>query len=98
PPTSQLFPYTTLFRSLQKILKLLEPTINALKRLWNEGLKELMDFSADAFVDFYELFLKPLGKWALGKGFPMLIDAINNFLKKIEDRKSTRLNSSHVSI
>lgn len=72
---------------LQNILKLLEPTIDALKRLWNEGLKELRDFSADALIDFYELFLKPLGKWALGKGFPMLIDAINNFLKKIDWNK-----------
>lgn len=69
---------------LQKILKLLKPTTDALKRLWNEGLKELRDFSADALIDFYNLFLKPLGKWALGTGFPMLIDAFNRFLKKVD--------------
>lgn len=69
---------------LQNILKLLEPTIDALKRLWNEGLKELRDFSADALIDFYELFLKPLGKWVLGEGLPALIDAVNDFLKKID--------------
>lgn len=69
---------------LQNILKLLEPTIDALKRLWNEGLKELRDFSADALIDFYELFLKPLGKWVLGEGLPALIDVVNNFLKKID--------------
>lgn len=69
---------------LQNILELLEPTIDALKRLWNEGLKELRDFSADALIDFYKLFLKPLGKWVLGEGLPALIDAVNDFLKKID--------------
>lgn len=69
---------------LQNILELLEPTIDALKRLWNEGLKELRDFTADALIDFYELFLKPLGKWVLGEGLPALIDAVNDFLKKID--------------
>lgn len=61
-----------------------QPSIDALKRLWDEGLKELGNFSGKALTDFYESFLKPLGKWVLGKGFPALVDSVNNFLKRID--------------
>lgn len=60
-----------------------QPAIDALKRLWNEGLSELKDFSWKALLDFYNLFLVPVGNWVLGEGLPRLIDGLNNGLMAI---------------
>lgn len=78
---------TALFKNIKKYA---QPSIDALKRLWNEGLKELGKFSGKALTDFYESFLKPLSKWVLGKGFPSLVDAVNKFLQKIDWDKLNR--------
>ena len=62
-----------------------EPTTQALQKLWNEGLKQFGNFTWTSIKDFWEHFLKPLGKWTLGKkGLPRLINAFNNFLTKIK--------------
>lgn len=61
-----------------------EPTRVALERLWNEGLSKLGTFVWTGLKDFFNEFLVPLGKWTLGTGLPMFIDAINNFLMKID--------------
>lgn len=60
------------------------PTKEALQRLWDEGLSRLGDFVWTGLKDFWNEFLKPLGNWALGTGIPMLADAINNFLMKVD--------------
>lgn len=39
-----------------------QPTVDALKRLWNEGLAKLGDFAWTALKDFYNGFLVPVGK------------------------------------
>lgn len=76
---------TAVFESL-KIAA--EPTTKALQKLWNEGLKQFGTFSWTAIKDFWNHFLKPLGKWTLGeKGLPRLINAFNNFLTKIKWNK-----------
>jgi hypothetical protein len=61
-----------------------EPTRAALERLWNEGLARFGTFVWTGLKDFWDEFLVPLGKWTLGTGLPMFIDAINNFLMKID--------------
>ena len=61
-----------------------EPTVEALKRLWNEGLARLGDFVWTSLKDFYNDFLVPIGKWTLGTGIPMFADAVNNFLLKVD--------------
>lgn len=61
-----------------------EPTKEALKRLWDEGLAQLGNFAWTALKDFWNEFLVPLGKWTLGTGLPMFLDAVNNFLLKID--------------
>lgn len=66
-----------------KIYKAAEPLRKSLKNLWNDGFKKLLKFKSDALKDFYNDFLKPLGKWTLGKGLPKLVDALNDFLNKI---------------
>ena len=70
--------------AFKKLAKAAEPTTKALKNLWNNGLKQLRDFTWTALKDFWNHFLVPLGKWTLGeKGLPRLINAFNDFLMKI---------------
>lgn len=71
-------------RAFQRIWEAAEPTRESLKRLWNEGLARLGDFTWTALKDFWNEFLVPVGKWTLGTGLPMLIDNINVFLMKID--------------
>ena len=65
----------------------IQPTIDAFKRLWNEGLAKLGDFTWTALGDFYERFLVPVGKWVFGEGIPRFIDALNNGLMNIDFQK-----------
>ena len=70
--------------TFKKLAKAAEPTTKALKNLWNNGLKQLRDFTWTALKDFWNHFLVPLGKWTLGEnGLPRLINAFNDFLVKI---------------
>lgn len=72
---------------VSSLLKKIEPLTNALKRLWNGGLAKLGKFSATGLKDFYNNFLKPLGKWAFGtedKGFVRLINIINEDLNGVD--------------
>lgn len=64
-----------------------QPTVDALKRLWNEGLAKLGDFAWTALKDFYNGFLVPVGKWVFGEGIPRFIDALNNGLMKVDFQK-----------
>lgn len=67
-----------------KMKAAIEPTVVALKRLWNEGLAKLGTFSWNALKGFYEGFLLPVGSWVLGEGFPGFIDALNDGLMKVD--------------
>ncbi|OYO76162.1 hypothetical protein CG709_15940, partial [Lachnotalea glycerini] len=69
--------------AFKKIYDIAEPTRLAVKKLWDEGLSLLANFTWKALEDFWNEFLVPIGKWTLGVGLPMFIDAINNFLLKI---------------
>ena len=69
--------------SFKKLWKVAEPTRKAIKKLWDEGLAKLAKFTWTALKDFYGEFLVPVGKWALGKGIPELVNATNDFLNKI---------------
>lgn len=68
---------------LENLQKAAQPTVEALKRIWNEGLSELGSFAWGGLKDFYEHFLVPIGKWTLGEGLPRFLDITNEFLKKI---------------
>jgi len=70
--------------AFKKIWEVAEPTREAIKRLWNEGLRELGDFSADTLIDFYKNFLVPVGKWTLGEdGLARFFNITNSMLKDI---------------
>lgn len=65
------------------IVKGCQPAINALKNLWDNGLKKLGEFAFNALLDFYNLFLKPVGAWVMGEGIPRFVNAINDGLMKV---------------
>lgn len=75
-------------RLIENIKKALEPTINALKRLW-EQLKVIGGFAWDALQDFYETFLKPVGEWFFGEdsGLAKFVNIIKEGLEKIDWQK-----------
>src|SRR5207249_12291063 len=91
PPRSTLFPYTTLFRSVRDSGREQLPAL-----LVESGDLRALAMEIDADVD--HLLEPPFGRrrprhiaWGAGAlGGPLL--------HGIKDRKSTRLNSSHVSI
>lgn len=69
--------------AFKRIWDTAEPTREALKRLWNEGLSELGNFTWTALKDFWDYFLVPLGNWTLGEGLPRFINITNDFLTSI---------------
>lgn len=66
-----------------------KPTTNAIKKLWNEGLSKLRDFSFGNLMNFWNNFLKPIGKWMLGddSGLPRFFNITNDLLNKIDWKK-----------
>lgn len=61
-----------------------KPAVDALKRLYNEGLKRVGEFAWQAAKDFYDEFLVPVGKWVMGEGLPRFINALNDGLMKVD--------------
>lgn len=78
--------------AVEKLKVAAKPTTDALKRLWDEGLSLLGNFTWTALKDFWDYFLVPLGKWVLGEGLPRFIDITNELLKSIDwERLNTAL-------
>src|SRR5690606_42049661 len=91
PPNSTLFPYTTLFRSDKKLIEVCD-TVELAKKVIPEMLK--LDPVPDAFFcinDEVAAYCIQIAK-SLGFMVPEEVSVCGL------DRKSTRLNSSHVKI
>src|SRR5256885_14272501 len=94
PPRSTLFPYTTLFRSLEGALRERESAIASLRSAADvvtsseARLRLLLDAAVDGVVelDAQSTIVRANGAFCSMVHLPM------------EDRKSTRLNSSHLVI
>lgn len=71
-------------KAIDALKEIARPTTEALKRLWNEGLSLLGNFTFTALSDFWNDFLKPLGEWTLGKGLPEFLDITNELLKSVD--------------
>ena len=69
---------------MDDIQKAVQPTIDALHRLWEGGLSELGSFAQTALQDFYDHFISSVGEWVLGEGLPRLIDLLNQQLSSID--------------
>src|SRR3712207_8816149 len=87
PPRSTLFPYTTLFRSPQ-VVQRLEALLEADRR--DELVGFFMQEVAGLSPDQVEL-MRSLPAWEARL-------AVADTIPREEDRKSTRLNSSHANI
>lgn len=79
--------------ALKEIWDIAEPTRRAIERLWNEGLVKLKDFTFTGIKDFWNNYLKPMGKWMLGDeaGLPRFFNITNDPLNEID---WNRLNGS----
>src|SRR5690606_40614691 len=86
PPSSTLFPYTTLFRSRGEHGRMLAHVMGPV----DDGVLEPGEVAGEQRA---RGFLEPPG--VAGDG---VHEAIGRFLPLATDRKSTRLNSSHVKI
>lgn len=71
-------------KAIDALKEIARPTTEALKRLWNEGLSLLGNFTFTALSDFWNDFLKPLGEWTLGEGLPEFLDITNELLKSVD--------------
>src|SRR5205814_5623373 len=95
-PRSTLFPYTTLFRSSQKLVRWCEESLD---EGMNEG--EMLAFNGPYRVVLEYIQSRDLGDSQLQSATGYYIsqwskDVYSIFEKR--DRKSTRLNSSHLGI
>jgi len=70
-----------------KIVKGAQPAIDALKKLYSEGLQKVGSFAGTAVKNFYTEFLVPVGKWVMGEGLPRFINALNDGLMKVNWEK-----------
>src|SRR3712207_8921168 len=84
PPRSTLFPYTTLFRS--KIIRPQRSVLRDLERSKQRFFAEELEIYFDDIVDASERI------WDMLENYKEVVEALE------EDRKSTRLNSSHANI
>lgn len=71
---------------IKEIPAILVPVLEALGRL-KESLEPFKNFLAQGAIDFYNLFLKPLGVWTMTEALPRFIDALVNMNKKIKWNK-----------
>ena len=67
----------------EKINMAIEPVKKSLGRL-KEQFDRLGKFAWEGLKDFYNDFLKPIGKWVLGEGLPRFIDAITLMMSNID--------------
>src|SRR3712207_8490659 len=81
PPRSTLFPYTTLFRSLEEVVERLR-------------LRVVVELLVVLAARPERLFAEPPGLVEPGAE---RVDGVHR-ARVVEDRKSTRLNSSHANI
>src|SRR5207249_5539927 len=92
PPSSTLFPYTTLFRSFRNVNIALANELALMCRHLGMNTREVIDAAATKPFGFTPFYPGP----GIG-GHCIPVDP-NYLAWKMRDRKSTRLNSSHVSI
>lgn len=71
--------------AFEKIRKAAKPTTDAIKKLWNEGLSKLGNFSINALKNLWKNYLKPMGNWVLSdnSGLPRFFKITNDILNKI---------------
>src|SRR3712207_8968862 len=90
PPRSTLFPYTTLFRSEDDQDGLQVMVVEQHQAAGIDGFREAVSTGVLEIHPFRQTTAEDLVEATLRGG--------GNLLEAVEDRKSTRLNSSHANI
>lgn len=67
-----------------RIKQAAQPTLDALKRLWDEVLVPLAGWKWGVLSDFYNDFLKPVALWVVGEGIPRLVDLLIRLYNDID--------------
>lgn len=82
-----------IIKAFKQIRKNAKPTTASIKKLYDEGLSKLGNFSITALKDLWNNYLKPIGLWMLSdnSGLPRFFNITNDLLNKINWGK---LNSS----
>lgn len=72
-------------KAFKQIRKAAKPTTAAIKKLYNEGLSRLGNFSINALKNLWKNYLQPIGKWSLSNnsGLPRFFNITNDLLTKI---------------
>lgn len=72
-------------KAFKQIRKAAKPTTAAIKKLYNEGLSRLGNFSINALKNLWKNYLQPMGKWSLSNnsGLPRFFNITNDLLTKI---------------
>src|SRR3712207_7204282 len=91
PPRSTLFPYTTLFRSELGLLGSKMPRLAVIQA---EGSSPFYNFYRNGYQNFQPMSPETVAT-AIRIGNPVNLPKA---VRALEDRKSTRLNSSHANI
>src|SRR3712207_9163559 len=94
PPRSTLFPYTTLFRSRAA----LADQLAGQRRAWLAAGRSDKDIHYWPGADTDETRSLVSTVVSFKAGDPGILIAMDQFLRRVKDRKSTRLNSSHATI
>src|SRR3712207_9058500 len=94
PPRSTLFPYTTLFRSESK-----DEAYARFQQQFSQQPELVQNTPPDALPDSFRVELvNPERYEVIAAQFPNGQDGVDQVRDEGEDRKSTRLNSSHANI
>lgn len=74
-----------IIKAFKQIRKNAKPTTAAIKKLYNEGLSRLGNFSINALENLWKNYLQPIGKWLLSNnsGLPRFFNITNDLLTKI---------------
>lgn len=74
-----------IIKAFKQIRKNAKPTTATIKKLYNEGLSRLGNFSINALKNLWKNYLQPIGKWSLSNnsGFPRFFNITNDLLTKI---------------
>lgn len=59
-------------------------TLNTSLSSFFDQLSRVAMFYFDSIIDFYELFLVPLGAWAVGEAFPRFVDTITQLFAQVD--------------
>lgn len=74
-----------IIKAFKQIRKNAKPTTASIKKLYNEGLSRLGNFSINALKNLWKNYLQPIGKWSLSNnsGLPRFFNITNDLLTKI---------------